>query len=308
MKKVFLIAASFMLLFPISISAQISLGSIKQKAGEALGNAIDRKIEQELNKAADRVVNKYWDRVIGKYYAGLYEDADGNQVFPFILSDSVNLEPSYHFNKIVKIKVDTYKKNGKLDETMFMNTHTNGDANYMGTAIEDEESEKKDQTIFIINDFKNEAFVLLMESEGEKSRMAYSLVLNEQAVQEMAAEMETEPVEEVPTAEELGTKTILGYSCQGYGYTSDDDYTEIWVTDEDVFGMNNAFGMNMQSGQQRNVNLPANYPQGSVMEISNTDAKTKEKVVMQVVDIQENASVTYSMDDYPAIGTVKAEE
>ena len=305
MKKRLLHVLTLNTLLTFGLSAQISLGGIKNKAGQALGDAIDRKIEQELNKAADRVVNKYWDRVIGKYYAGIYEDGNGN--FPFVLSDSVNLEDSYHFNNVVKIKVDTYKKNGKLKETMFMNTHTNGDDEYMGTSIEDEETEKKDQAIFIINDFKNGAFVLLMESDGQKSSMAYSLIVNEAAAQEMVKEQAESGNNEIPNAEPLGSKTILGYTCQGYGYTTEDGYSEIWVTDEDVFGISNAFAINNQNLQRQNVNLPANYPKGSVMEISSVDASSKEKVLMQVVDINKNASITYNMADYPAIGATGKE-
>lgn len=253
-------------------------------------------------------VKKYWDRVIGKYYAGLYENSGTSEGFPFMLSEDVELAESYVFQRIVKIQINTYKKNGKLKESMMMNTHTAKDKPYMGTQIEDEESQKKGQNIFIINDFEREAFVMLMESEGEKSRLAYKLLVDEAALAEAEAEMEADNKgEEMPNFEPLGTKTIMGYTCKGYGYNQEDGYTEIWVTDEDVFDMQNMFNINQSTFEKNMGSLPEDYPKGSVMELSTVDAESQEKMVMQVVDIIDNVDVNYTIADYPQIGSTPTE-
>lgn len=309
MKRLYTPITLFLLLVSFTLSGQINLNKLKNKANEALGNAIERKIDEELNKAADRIVNKYWDRVIGKYYAGLYEGSAAGG-FPFALSEDVELADSYAFQHIVKMRVNTYKKNGKLKETMMMNTHTTSEGTYMGTEVEDEESEKKDQTLFIINDFGREAFVMLMESEGEKSRLAYKLMVDEAALEEVESEDMT--TAETATAdvsfENLGSKEINGYTCQGYGYDTEDGYTEIWVTNEDVFGMQNMFNINQSSFQQNVGSLPDDYPKGSVIEISTIDSDSGEKMVMQVLGVEENVNVTYTIDDYPLVGSSQEEE
>jgi hypothetical protein len=268
MKRLYTLITLVLLLISFALSGQINLNKLKIKANEALGNAIERKIDEELNKAADRIVDKYWDRVIGKYYAGLYEGSgSASGGFPFVLSEDVELAESYAFQRIVKIKIDTYKKNGKLKETMMMNTHTTQDGTYMGTEIEDEESQKKDQTLFIINDFGREAFVMLMQSEGEKSRLAYKLIVEEAALEEAENEgmASTEETPSDVSFENLGTRDINGYSCKGYGYDTEDGYTEIWVTNDDIFGMQNMFNINQSSFQQNVGSLPDDYPKGSVI-------------------------------------------
>ncbi len=296
MKSLPAILTTMLLVFSISTHAQLTIGGLKNKASNALGNAIDRKIDQELNKAADRVVNKYWDRVIGKYYNGLYSGS-GSQAggFPFVLDENVTLEEEYAFDRIVKIKVETYSKKGKLEENMFMNTHTSGQNTYIGTQIVDEESAKENQDLMVINDFKNSAFLMLMTSDGERSRMAYRVQVatpaQQEAAQEAAPAVETTPL----VYKEIGTKTIMGKTCTGYAAENDQEITEFWVTDENVFGIESMFAQNAQSS----VNMPANHPKGSVMEITSTDKSSSEKTVMQVVEVQENASVKFVLADYP---------
>lgn len=311
MKRLYTPFTLILLLVSIALNGQINLNKLKNKANEALGNAIERKIDEEMNKAADRIVDKYWDRVIGKYYAGLYEGSGSvSGGFPFVLSEDVQLAESYAFQRIVKIKIDTYKKNGKLKETMMMNTHTTKDGTYMGTEIQDEESQKKDQTLFIINDFGREAFVMLMESEGEKSRLAYKLIVDEAALEEAESSSPTNTEVEPSNVsfENLGTKEINGYSCKGYGYDTEDGYTEIWVTDDDVFGMQNMFNINQSSFQENVGSLPDDYPKGSVIEIATIDSETNEKMVMQVIGVEENADVSFVIDEYPLVGSSQEEE
>jgi hypothetical protein len=48
-------------------------------------------------------------------------------------------------------------------------------------------------------------------------------------------------------------------------------------------------------------NVPENYPAGMLMEMTQEDLKSGEKIVMKVTDINRNASVTYTMSDYPAM-------
>jgi hypothetical protein len=48
-------------------------------------------------------------------------------------------------------------------------------------------------------------------------------------------------------------------------------------------------------------NVPENYPAGMLMEMTQEDLKSGEMIVMKVTDINRNASVTYTMSDYPAM-------
>jgi len=310
MKKHFLHVIIFGLisLFGISATAQITLGGIRNKAENSLGNAIDNKIQQEMDKAAQRVVDKYWDRVIGKYYGGLYENesssatsskSSSKSAYPFTMSSDATLEDTYSFDNSIRMQIDTYKKNGKLDETVFIKTYTKASANYIGTSIEDPNQKSKDQEFFIINDFGNETMVMLTENDGEKMRVAFSFKLDEEALAKMAEEEEGDEKKPTPNFEEIGSKTILGYKCKGYKMEDEDAVSEVWISEKPITGMEKATGMLGKNMQNSNVTMPAGYPKGSMMETESYNKKTKEKFIMKVTEINTNDNKSFDMDDYP---------
>lgn len=45
--------------------------------------------------------------------------------------------------------------------------------------------------------------------------------------------------------------------------------------------------------------MPADYPQGMMLEMTSTNTGSGEKVMMRVTNIDTNAHVTYAMSDYP---------
>ena len=304
-------------------AAQITLNGLKNKASNAMENALEKKIEAEMNKAAQRMVDKYWERVLGNYYSDLYSDGSSMgassgspRAFPFVIDENVEIEEQYTFNHSVRMRVDTYKKNGKLDETAFMVSHSNHDHAYLGTEIENEDG-KKGGDIFIINDFENNALIMLMESEGQKMRLAYSFKFDESAAEQMVTEEDVDELEEITTQEEIttktyafetiGTKDILGYPCKGYRQDRDDMMVEVWLAHEDVFGMNTMFGAAGMNNENRDKMIADGYPQGSIMEVSSTDKDSNEKTTMTVVEIDDNIDITMRMEDYPSSAELHAE-
>jgi len=51
--------------------------------------------------------------------------------------------------------------------------------------------------------------------------------------------------------------------------------------------------------------VPADYPQGMLLQMTSTNNKTAEKVTMTVTKIDTNAHVTYAMADYPKMDASK---
>ena len=295
-------------LFSFSTFAQVNLGSLKRSAGRSLENAVERKIDSEMNKAAERAVNKYWDRVLGKYYSGLYEGgttSSGSRPFPFMITDSVKIEDTYSFDRSVKMRIDTYKKNGKLDESTYMLTRSSSSKTYMCTEILEAESEAKNEELYIINDFENEAMVMLMEQDGEKMKLSYGLNLNEQVVQQMVDDQQ-ETAAEIPEFVEIGSKDILGYSCKGYKTETEDAVTEIWVADTDVFGLDNMFGAKGLSSQNPQMQI-SGYPSGSLMEFNSVD-KSGKKTVWQIIEMDDSDNLTLVVADYASPGEVNTQE
>ena len=57
--------------------------------------------------------------------------------------------------------------------------------------------------------------------------------------------------------------------------------------------------------KQMKGRLPADYPQGMLMQMTSLNNKTGEKVSMTVTNNDTNAHVTYAMSDYPRMGAGK---
>ena len=281
------------------LQAQISLGSIRSHASRSVENAIERKINSEIDKAAQSMVDRYWDRVLGKYYQDMYEtgyDENGEPVYPFTISENVELNEVYNFDHLLKMQMDNYKRNGKLDETVYIYTHTSETENYLGTRIEPEDNKGDEQNFFIINDFDHEAMVMLTEEDGEKMRIAFSFKLNEEAQQNLEDNTVESAVENLAQYKEIGTKEILGYSCKGYLKEDEKEITEVWISEKPIAGMEKAATM---LAKNKKVTLPDGYPSGSLMETTVTNKKSKEKFVMQVVEINTKSAVSYKIADYP---------
>lgn len=271
------------------------LDKLKNKAGNALGNAIDRKIDSEMNKMADKMVNNYWDRMVGKYYQNAFGGDTGLKAFPFMLSDQVTLEDEYRFAGNIKMTAITYKKNGKQDNASNIWIHTAATGQYSGTQVENADSKKSNEQAFIINDFKNKAMVMLMDDGKQKTSMAFSLIIDENAIAAAAESGKSEP--ESLRYKNIGTKTIMGCTCDGYSIEDDESQSEIWASKECETGMEKMFAM--QNYDKNKYKMPEGFPSGAIMETSSLDKKSGEKTVMQVVEINKSAALTKKMSDYP---------
>jgi hypothetical protein len=296
MKKSFL--TSMLLLFSICFTyAQFGVDNLKNKAKSAVGQAIDRKIEQEMNKAAERMVNKYWDKWLGKYYqengstTGGGGQAGGS--FPFVINNNVALEESYSFQSSMAMLIESYKKSGKLDETVTMTMYNHSEGTYLGTKLIDLGQKGSEET-FIINDFKNHAMVMLFTADGEKSSMAYSLIMAEAPEMDVVADQETP--DEMVNFEQIGTKEILGYTCTGYRVDNEEAISEMWFSEEVLFGQ----GL-MNTTPAASAATHPNMPSGTLMEWESTDKASGERSVMRVTELNPNATLSIDMNEYPRI-------
>lgn len=286
------------LLFSIfSVQAQFGVDNLKNKAKNAVGQAIDRKIEQEMNKAAERMVNKYWDKWLGKYYqengstTGGGVSAGGS--FPFVIDNNVTVEGSYSFNSSMTMLIESYKKSGKLDETVTMTMFNHPEGSYLGTKLVDMDQKPGEET-FIINDFKNHAMVMLFTTDGEKSSMAYSLIVAEAPEMDVVADQET--TDEMVNFEQIGTKEILGYTCTGYRVDNEEAISEMWFSEEVLFGQ----GL-MNTTPAAAAATHPNMPSGTLMEWESTDKASGERSVMRVTELNPNATLSIDMNEYPRI-------
>lgn len=282
-----------------SAEAQI-LKRLKKKAQQAVEKKVEQKIDEELQKTADQMVEDSWDAVFGE----MPESEGGNGInMPFAFNSDVTTQDSYSFDIVTTMEISATNTSGSSEEPMYMDMHFKEGASYTGTKIRGGQMQQNGQDLFIIYDFSNEAMIMLMDSKEGKFSFAYDwtqgIDLQPQTTDESnEQDVNWDETDEWQGYEKIGTKTIAGYNSDGYRMQNDHNTTEVWVTRENTFGMASLFKANTNTKQMKGV-IPAQYPQGMLMEMTSTDHETGEKTSMKVTKIVENADVSYTMADYP---------
>lgn len=101
--------------------------------------------------------------------------------------------------------------------------------------------------------------------------------------------------------QKIGARTIAGYSADGYRTETADGTVETWVSHDKSLAMGGMFAANASLKQMKG-RLPAEYPQGILLEMNSVNKNSGEKVTMRVTDINTRANVSYAMSDYPRMG------
>ncbi len=298
----FLIITLTSLAFVSTADGQI-FNRLKDRAKKAAEEKVEEKLSNEVEKAAERAVEKSWQSIFGEEFGS---EGDGINV-SFAMNSNAVTEEAYRFDVITTMEVETIEGNGSSEGPMIMKMHFNKDEAYSGTKFSGEQIDESEGEMFMIYDLKNESMVMLMENEDGKFSFAYDWKQAQMLAQDFE-NMESdegmvsdeEEMEEWENFEEIGTKTIAGLECRGYRSENEENVMEYWVTEDEDLGIQKMLRMNEQTKHLKG-NVPENYPAGMLMEMTQEDLKSGEKIVMKVTDINRNASVTYTMSDYPAM-------
>ncbi|PWN05089.1 DUF4412 domain-containing protein [Rhodohalobacter mucosus] len=310
MKKWFtlFIALITTLAFASEAQSQI-LKRLKDRVQQKVEDKVEQKVNREIDQAAEEMVEKSWNSIFGEGFSA----GDSSSGFSFPMNSNVNTEESYRFDVVTTMEIENTDPNGDRQPPVTMYMHFNENENYSGTRFRGEEMDQQEGDVFMIYDVKNEALVMLMESEDEKYALAYNWgAANEFAEELEAAAMdggsdyetdgdaEYEQEDEWPGYEKIGTRTIAGSVCEGYRSESDYERTEIWVSQDHDAGLQRMFRANSGTKHLKGK-VPDDYPMGMIMEMTHENLETGETTVMRVTDVARNANVTLSMSDYPML-------
>ncbi|GAA5523264.1 DUF4412 domain-containing protein [Aliifodinibius salicampi] len=286
------------LTFSIDAEAQL-LNRLKKKAQQAAEDKAEQKITERVERASEEMVERSWNSVFGE----MSQDSTSGLRLPFTMNSNVTTEDEYHFDTITTMEIKTTGKNGESDPSVIMDMHFNENEMYTGTKFKSEEMSKEDGDLFIIYDFKNSAMLMLMSNNKDQFSFAYdwkeALEHTEQDIDEQE-ETDWDEVDEWQGYTKIGTKTILGYNCDGYRSETENENIEVWVSRDADFGMNNLFSANANAKQLKGK-IPENYPHGMLMEMNTKDLKSGDITTMKVTDIKKDTRVNYVMSDYPTM-------
>lgn len=302
MKYLIVVIISCMMSVAFSMSAEAQLiNRLKKKAQDAAERKAEQKLTEQVEQMASQMVEKSWSSIFGEIDA----DSISGTKFPFIANSSVKTEDTYNFDTITTMEIETLRNDGKSEPPVIMEMHFNENEMYTGTKFNSEELQKDGSDLFIIYDFKNSAMLMLMSKDQDKFSFAYDWKQALENAEEVSEDRSDEDinwdeVEEWQGYKKIESKNILGYDCDGYRSENENQVIDIWVSRHADVGMYNLFKANANSKQMKGK-LPADYPQGMMMEMVAKDLESGDKTIMKVTDIKKNTRISYAMADYPSM-------
>lgn len=291
-----------LLLFSLTFEAEAQFIKKIQKAAErGAQNAIEKRAEKE----AEKMVQKQLEKQLGSIYG---TDDEGNPVnidMESILAgmgEDVAIADEYNFLGFMVLQLDATEKNGKKDDPVFIKSLMGSSTDFTGMEIQDPKNPQVVTTM--VFDTPNQASVLFMDNDGEKSSFAYKLDLD--GMTDMTDEEIDQNIEEKDVVlEKTGnTKDILGYTCEEYHVKSEDGEGYYWTTTEPIDGVNSFWGMNspfMKKGAQEKYQKHfKDIPNGNFMEMTYTSTDGS-KVDMKVIEIEPDSPKSFTSADYPNV-------
>ena len=299
MRTLFKIGACATLLLAAQTPArgQGIMDRLKKKASEAVEKKVEDKVSAKIDAMTQKLVDNSFSSVFGDSTDAAGGGGKAGGGMPFSIGSNAKTESSYTFTVVTTMEIESSKSRGKSVIKM----HFNPNEAYTGTAMETADGKKSDGNAFIVLDAKNQAMVMLMASDKSKFSIAYDWKEAQKYAQAHATpkdQVNWDTVKTWRSYSKIGTKTIAGYTADGYKTESPDANVEIWVSRDKKLAVGSMFAAS-SSMKQMKGRLPEDYPQGLMLEMTSTNNKSGEKVTMRVTNIDTNAHVTYAMSDYP---------
>jgi len=297
-------------LAPVYGNAQI-LNKLKSRVQQAIERKIEQKVEEkverEVDKAAGKAVDNAWDAVFGAdaatYNGSSIDTAKLKQLSSVFNQANVPTESQYSFDIKTTLEMKFIPKSGKLEPPTMLEMYFKQGTKYTGSTYKADAAKNQGEMMFMIADYQNKALVVLMGNNEQKYRTVMSM---DPALFNLSNQLETQKedidwnnVTEWRGYKKLGKRTILGYSCDGYTITNEIGTSEVWITRDELFVMENIFNAGNMGMKSK---FPSDMPYGMLVEMHSEDLKTGDKSIFSLKEVKKGINQVYKMSDYPKIG------
>jgi hypothetical protein len=301
--KIILYLALLFIAVPIGSEAQL-LNKIRRAAEQGVSNAVEKRVEKEVEKATHRQLEK----AFGSIYGPSGDDPSGNYDFSKIMKGinmDVQTENSYNFTGVAEMVITGTDEKGKTNDPVQMKTYLHPNNDYSAMEFTPADNEDALEKTIMIFDMKNNASIILLENEGEKSSMAYGL--DWQSISEGVYandSLKQGDLEQEFKFEKSGnTKNIAGHLCEEYIGETEEYKGAYWVTKEPIDGISSFWGKNSpflsKKMKSKNEEYFNRLPEGNILEINQQSKTDQSTMIMSMINIDESQSHSFEMADYP---------
>ena len=284
---IFLLALG--LLLSSSLEAQLLKkisNRVQDKMEQKLEDKVVEEVSEEIARRAMRPINNAIDQMLKEAYKEEYgEDFDESaydgdpekraEALGNVLSSmygEVELPDSYEFSYKSDISVKDYNKK-KAENVMTMYTAEN--AGYFGF------SQAREDDSFMIFDIRNDQAVIF--NKKEKSVMAIKGVMKMATAFTSSAEMSEYHMSVTKSGL---TKKVAGYACDGYGYETEEDTGEFYMSTDLPFDWGSSFASVYEEMFTDFYENDADYS-GMLMYSEAVRKKDGKSSIWEVTDIQK---------------------
>lgn len=288
------------------------LRKIKRAASQGVSRAVEKTVEKEVEKATQRQLEKTFRNLYGDLGENAEGDSTGqggssNASYDFSkVMESINMnvdtESEYNFTGLAVIEIRSTNKKGKEEDPMSFNSFLSDNSDYFGMEFIDPERKNDSEKSVIIMDHKNNATVILVENDKEKSSMAIGIDYGGM-MENYQDENGGISAANVSFEKTGNTKDILGYTCEEYRLESEEADGTYWISKDPVKGLEGFWSKNSplitKKMKEQNSSYFASFPEGNILEMHYTDNEEGVSSEMKIIKIDTNQPKTFELAEYP---------
>ena len=285
--------------------------NVEGKAKSKIENKIDEEINNKIYNKTDETLEKWFGSGVQQNQLGLSGSStsqSGNDISgfgAFGLNSNASTESVYSFDYKVSHFFES-TENGKLTRSRMISYINNTEPYFaleFKTLDSNSESYNNSTDAYMIMDSKNMAMVMLVSENEKRSSIVFSIPESDSNTEA------NEPFESVDSDmssafdmtygyQEIGTRTISGFSAKGYRTGDSSADIEIWITDETIKGYEEIITSN-SSIPLLTMFAPYATRSGMVVEMVLNDRQSGSKTTMRVEEGSGPTSLRISMSDWP---------
>ncbi|WP_308993355.1 DUF4412 domain-containing protein [Mariniflexile litorale] len=182
-----------------------------KKLGNKIENAAQKTVEKKVEAKTEKETNKAFDSTFNKT-----SKKKNKENSPIVSKSAVAPASTYSFTHIYTMQMVDNKRSTNLEY------YLTPSGNYFATRILD--GNDKNTTISVM-DLTQKTIHTLMDNKGDKSRISMALNLNKSS----NYMIDQTNIKVTPTGT---TKTIVGYTCEGYKVVGGTVEGTVWVTQD----------------------------------------------------------------------------